>query len=177
MAEVLLRDHLAAAGVEATVSSAGLYEGGAPATDHGVSVMAERGLDLSAHRSRQVDAEMLERADLVIGMARAHVREAAVLHPATRGKTFTLKELARGAQAAGTRGPDEPLAEWLARIARSRSHTDLVGVGYDEQLDVADPVGRSRADYEATASLLDDLLGTIVDFAFPADPHRQERSA
>ena len=30
MAEVLLRHHLAAAGIEATVSSAGLYEGGAP---------------------------------------------------------------------------------------------------------------------------------------------------
>jgi protein-tyrosine-phosphatase len=177
MAEVLLRGHLAAAGVEATVSSAGLYEGGAPATDHGVSVMADRGLDLSAHRSRQVDAEMLGRADLVIGMARAHVREAAVLHPDTLRKTFTLKELARGAQAAGTRGPDEPLADWLARIARLRSRTDLVGVGYDDQLDVDDPVGRSRTDYEVTAALLDDLLGTVVALAFPADAHPQERSA
>lgn len=177
MAEVLLRERLAAAGVEATVSSAGLYEGGAPATDHGVSVMAERGLDLSAHRSRQLDTDMLERADLVIGMARAHVREAVVLHPDAQWKTFTLKELARGAQAVGTRGPDEPLSDWLARIARSRSRTDLVGVGYDDQLDVDDPIGRGRADYEATAALLDDLLAAVVAFAFPVDAHRQERSA
>ena len=59
MAEVLLRRHLERAGVDATVSSAGLYEGGVPATDHGVAAMADRGLDLSAHRSRQLDADML----------------------------------------------------------------------------------------------------------------------
>lgn len=172
-----MRGHLAAAGVEATVSSAGLYEGGAPATAHAVSVMAERGLDLSDHHSRQLDVDMLERADLVIGMARAHVREAAVLHPDSLRRAFTLKELARAAQAAGARATDESLADWLARIARSRSRTDLVGVGYDDQLDVDDPVGRSRHDYELTAALLDDLLGIVVTLAFPADAHRQERSA
>jgi protein-tyrosine-phosphatase len=51
MAEVLLRRRLADAGVVASVSSAGRYEGGAPATDHGIRAMADRGLDLTAHRS------------------------------------------------------------------------------------------------------------------------------
>jgi len=174
MAEVLLRHHLVAAGVDATVSSAGLYEGGRPATADGVDVMAGRGLDLSAHESRRMDADMLERADLVIGMAREHVREAVVVGRDAFAKTFTLKELAREGEALGPRAGDEPLAAWLARISATRSRTALVGTGYDEQVDVADPVGRGPAAYEATAELLDALLGRVVALAFPATASRQE---
>ncbi len=177
MAEVLLRRRLAAAGVDARVSSAGLYEGGQPATDHGVTTMAERGLDLTAHRSRQVDDTMLAHADLVIGMAREHVREAAVLAPDALARTFTLKELVRLAGADGPRPHDEALAVWLARLAQARSREALVGLGHDEELDVEDPVGRGRRDYEITADLLDELLAKVVELAFPADARRQERSA
>jgi protein-tyrosine-phosphatase len=168
MAEVLLRRRLAIAGVDGTTSSAGLYDGGAPATAHGIEVMADRGLDLTEHRSRQVAADMLDQADLVIAMAREHLREAVVLRPEALPKTFTLKELARGARAVGDRAPEEPLDAWLARIDATRSQGALLGVGHDDDLDVADPVGRGRGDYEATADLLDDLLGTVVDHAFPA---------
>jgi len=167
MAEVLLRRHLERAGVDATVSSAGLYLGGVPATDHGVATMADRGLDLGGHVSRKVDRAMLERADLVIAMARMHVRETTVLVPDALAKTFTLKELARGAAAVGERPVDEPLADWLARISSQRARGRLVGVTHDDELDVADPIGRGRPEYEATADLLDRLLGQVVDLAFP----------
>ncbi len=177
MAEVLLRRHLADAGVPAAVSSAGLYEGGAPATDHGIAAMADRGLGLHEHRSRRVDLEMLQQADLVIGMAREHVREAAVLDGDALGRTFTLKELVQGAEAVGPRAPDEPLDGWLRRIAAAREPSALVGVGYDGDLDVADPIGRGRADYEVTADLLDELLGRVVAAAFPVGADRRERSA
>jgi protein-tyrosine-phosphatase len=173
MAEVLLRRHLERAGVDATVSSAGLYEGGMPATDHGVAAMADRGLDLAGHQSRQVDEAMLHRADLVIAMARMHVREVAVIAPEALGKTFSLKELARGAAAIGPRDAEEPLAAWLARIAESRSISALLGVGHDDELDVADPVGRGRGDYETTADLLDELLGDVVALAFPVSLQRE----
>jgi protein-tyrosine phosphatase len=168
MAEALLRRHLERAGVDATVSSAGLYEGGVPATAHGVAAMADRGLDLAAHRSRQVDADLLRRADLVIGMARLHVREAAVLEPSAYRRTFTLKELALGAAAIGERQPDEDLRDWLGRIADARQPGALLGVGHDDELDVEDPIGRGRDDYETTADLLDRLLGEVVALAFPA---------
>lgn len=167
MAEVLLRRHLERAEVDATVSSAGLYEGGAPATEHGLAAMSDRGLDLGHHRSRQVDEDMLRRADLVIAMARVHVREAAVIFPGALQKTFTLKELARGAAVAGERAADEPLEAWLARIAADRVPASLIGVTHDDALDVADPIGRGRADYEVTADLLDRLLGEVVGLAFP----------
>jgi protein-tyrosine phosphatase len=175
MAEVLLRRLFERAGVEATVSSAGLYEGGAPATDHGIAAMADRDLDLSGHQSRRLNDDMVRRADLVIAMARLHAREAAVVHPDTLRKTFTLKELAREAAEAGERGSDESFEEWLGRIAEQRSTSALLGVGFNEELDVADPVGGSRADYELTAELLDRLLGEVVDLAFPRVT--EERSA
>lgn len=173
MAEVLLRHHLERAGVEASVSSAGLYEGGVPATDHGVATMADRGLDLSAHRSRRFDDAMVRDADLVIAMARMHAREAAVIVPDALRKTFTLKELVRGAASVGPRRPDVSFAEWLDQIASARSPGALLGVGHDDQLDIADPVGLGREDYEATAELLDRLLRQLVDLAFP-DHRRTE---
>ena len=176
MAEVLLRHHLQEAGVAAHVSSAGLYEGGRPATAHGVETMADRGLDLHDHCSRQLDADMVAQADLVIAMAREHVREAVVLRHDALAKTFTLKELVRGADIIGARTAEEPLADWLARISASRSRGSLVGVGYDEQFDVDDPVGRDRKAYEVTADLLDDLLAAVVELAFSADCE-QERTA
>jgi protein-tyrosine phosphatase len=167
MAEALLRRHLDLAGVAATVSSAGLYPGGVPATDHGVATMADRGLDLRGHRSRQLDREMLGQADLVIAMARRHVREVVVLLPEALRKTFTLKELARGAATVGARRPEEPLEAWLGRIADARSTDGLVGVAHDDTFDVADPIGLGRPDYERTADLLHHLLGGVVDLAFP----------
>ncbi len=176
MAEALLRHHLAGAGIEARVSSAGLYEGGAPATGHGIAAMAARGHNLAGHRSRRMDVVMLQRADLIIGMAREHVREAAVLEAGLLAKAFTLKELVRGAEAFGARSAREPLGEWLERIAAARDRQSLLGVGHDDELDVQDPVGRGRADYEVTADLLDDLLGRVVGLAFPVD-RNAERSA
>jgi len=176
MAEVLLRHHLAMAGIEATVSSAGVYEGGAPATGHGITAMAARGLDLTNHRSRRMDEAMVERADLVIGMTREHVREAAVLDRDALAKTFTLKELVTLAEAVGPRDPAEPLAAYLNRVAATRVRSSLLGLGHNDALDVEDPVGRGRRDYEVTADLLDGLLHRVLELTFPSDV-AQERTA
>lgn len=97
MAEVLLQRDLSAVGVAASVSSAGRLRGDAPATGHAIDVVGELGLDLSAHRSRQLTAAIIAEADLILCMTREHVREVAV-----RGgggevltRTFTLKDFVR----------------------------------------------------------------------------------
>jgi protein-tyrosine phosphatase len=178
MAEVLLRRRLEQAGVSATVSSAGLHPGGRPATAHGVETMAERGLDLAPHRSRQLAAGLVQQADLVIGMAREHVREAAVVEPGAIDRSFTLKELVRLAESAGPRRAGEPLDGWLGRLVAGRRREDLLGVGHDDAFDIEDPVGRGRADYDATADEIDRLLARLVDLAWPATIRQgQERSA
>ncbi len=81
MAAALLSRQFADAGVEAVVSSAGILFDGRPATDYGQAVMADRGIDTSGHRSRKLRADIVNGADLVIGMARSHVREAVALAP------------------------------------------------------------------------------------------------
>lgn len=162
-----MRRHLERAGVAASVSSAGLHPGGAPATGHGVAAMADRGLDLSSHRSRQLALELVTQADLIIGMAREHVREVAVLDADALARSFTLKELVTAGERIGARRDGEDLATWLARAGTGRRRQTLLGSGHDPTLDVEDPVGRSRSDYETTADELDDLLGRLVSLAWP----------
>lgn len=153
MAEALLRDELAAAGVDAHVHSAGLFDDdGRPASEEGVAVMAARGLDTSAHLSRRMTAEMLAQADLVIGMAREHVREAVLTSPDIWTRTYTLKELVRRGTDVGPRAAGQPLDEWLAKVHAGRTRSDLLGSS--EADDVADPIGQPRAVYERTADEL-----------------------
>lgn len=167
MAQALLRHHLSTAGADVQVSSAGLMAGGRPATSHGQAAMAERGLDLSGHVSRQLDRQLVAGADLVIGMAREHIREVAVLDPAALQRSFTLKELVRAATAVGPRRAGEQLASWLQRVGAGRRRDALLGAGHDDAYDVEDPVGRGREDYDATARELDSLLERLVALAWP----------
>jgi protein-tyrosine phosphatase len=164
MAEVLLRQRLGDLGVDARVASAGLLQSGQPASAHGIDILRGRGLDMAAHRSRAITREMLSSADLVIAMAREHVREAVVLNPSLWPRTFTLKELVRRGEAAGPRRADESLPEWLDRVGQGRRVADLTGSSADD--DVADPIGGPRSAYERLATELDNLLDRLVAVAF-----------
>lgn len=150
MAAVLLSRRLP--GVE--VASAGTMEPGHPASGGSVRAMAERGLDLSGHRSQSLSAELLGGADLVVCMARQHLREAAVLAPQAFGRTFTIRELVRRGE---TVGPvTGSLEEWLDRVGERRRTVDLLG---DDPLDdIADPIGGPDEDYRRTANQLEDLV-------------------
>jgi len=174
MAEVLLRQRLEQAGVAARVASAGLLGAGNPAHEHGVGVLRDRGLDMTANRSRTMSGEVLSGADLIVAMAREHVREAVVLAPAVWGRTFTLKELVRRGEAVGPRRPDEPLDAWLARTHQGRRVADLSGSSDTD--DVADPIGLPRPSYERLADELEGLLDRLVRLAFvPARATQEHR--
>jgi protein-tyrosine phosphatase len=171
MAEGLLRTRLAEQGIDAEVASAGLYESGHPATDHAVAVVAARGGDIAAHRSRNLDAPEvgLADADLVLAMERRHLQEALIRAPDLRSRAFTLVDFVRRAEAAPPRRPDQDLRAYASALAAGRSTADVLGVGDDG---VADPVGLDRERYEATAALLDDLLRRAVACAFPLQEAR-----
>ena len=103
MAEALLADRLASTGVPVTVTSAGMLTSGVAPPPEVVAALAPYGLDISEHRSRHLEAADVEAADLVVGMARSHVRDAVVLVPGAWPRIFTLKELARRGSDAGPR--------------------------------------------------------------------------
>ena len=167
MAEGLLRHRLQAAGVPARVHSAGLVTEDRPASEHGVTAMARRGVDIAGHRSRRLALEMVRDADVILGMERQHVREVAVLAPDAFPKAFTIRDLARRAGVGGPRTSDESIDEWLHWIAAGRRPTDLLGT--DPSDEVADPIGRPARDYERTAAQLEELVSVIVDHLFPQE--------
>lgn len=152
----MLRDRLYRARIDATVASAGLLESSNSASMHGVEILGERGIDLSEHRSRTMSAAMLLGVDLILAMAREHVREAVVLAPEVWPRTFTLKELVRRGQRVGPRFADQPLHRWLSYLHAGRSVRDLAGTSAND--DVADPIGGPRSSYERMVAELDDLL-------------------
>ena len=172
MAEGILADLLVGRGVAATVESAGLLPGGAHAAPHTLEVLAERGIDLSAHRSRSIHdpAVRLGAADLVITMERKHVREAVVAEPMLRYRAFTLIDLVRRAQLTSPRRPGESLPAWAERVGDGRAAMHYLGSGDDE---VADPIGRSKAHYADTAKQLDFFLELLVEHAFPVSCDEQ----
>jgi len=160
MGEVILRARCPSL----DVLSAGRLPGGAPASLPAVDVLAELGLDLSGHVSQTASPELLAEADLVLGMAREHVRDAVLMHPDVRPRAFSLKDLVRRAEKAGPRRPGQPLDEWLAVVGRDRTTAALLGSSDDD--DVADPIGRPVNRYRACAAELDDLLGRLAALAF-----------
>lgn len=165
MAQGFLAAELASRGVEGTVRSAGTSLGPERPPADAVAAMAAWGVDTSGHRPRALGDELLVGVDLVLGMTRAHVREAVARAPAVFPKAFTLKELARRAAVVGVRPVDEPFAAWLARAGKGRDRATLMGRSAAD--DVADPIGGPPAAYRATAAELHDLVGVVCDLAWP----------
>lgn len=166
MAEGLLREQFSRAGVDARVRSAGLLTEDRSASGHGVDAMARRGIDISNHRSRIMTPADIVPADLIIGMELQHVREVAVLVVDAFARTFTLPELARRAMQLGPRSDDESPEAWIARASAGRRPTEMLGRRPADE--VADPIGRSAREYEATAGELEHLVATVVGHLFPS---------
>jgi protein-tyrosine phosphatase len=167
MAEAFLRHRLADLGVEAHVHSAGLLHDGQRAAAEGIQAMGALGLDTTAHRSRRMTADMVEQADLVVGMAREHVREAVLLSPGAWPKAFTLKELVRRGEQAGPRADGQLFDEWLAKLHAGRQRQDVLGSSPED--DVADPIGLGREDYRRTAADIEGLVSRLVDLVWGGD--------
>jgi protein-tyrosine phosphatase len=166
MAEVMLRRRLDERGIDAGVSSVGVLGDGRPASASTIEVMAYLGHDVSGHVSRPLTADALGRADLVVALAREHVRESVLLVPTAFAKTFTLKELVRRGTEHGARQPGEPVDRWLARLHEGRTTRDQQGSSVDD--DVEDPIGRRMAVYESVADELSALVDDLVDLLWGA---------
>jgi protein arginine phosphatase len=93
LAASLLERALKERGIDVAVSSAGTGAwDGAPASEGAYLVGLERGLDLSGHRARLLTRELVERADLILTMARHH--RARVDELGGEGRVFVLGEYA-----------------------------------------------------------------------------------
>jgi protein-tyrosine phosphatase len=165
MAEALLVRRVAERELPATVVSAGLLEGGHDRPAEVTAVLAKRGIALPDQLSRQLVQGDLQRADLVLGMERAHVRHSVLLEPDAWSRTFSLKELVRRGAELGPRPSFESPGAWLVRAHEGRERRDLLGDSLID--DVGDPYGGPISAYEAAATEIEDLVDRLVHLLWP----------
>ncbi|HZW97240.1 MAG: low molecular weight protein arginine phosphatase [Clostridiaceae bacterium] len=94
MAEVMFNTHTPNRDWEAASAGIATWNGmmaSLPAIDE----MEARGMSLDHHRSRQIDADMIEAADLVLSMTANHKRTLLQQFPEYKDKIFTLGEYAK----------------------------------------------------------------------------------
>jgi protein-tyrosine phosphatase len=98
MADVLLRQRVEREQLTNwEVGSAGTWTvEGAQASQYAAQLMAAQGLDLSAHRSREVDRAILEHADLVLVMTQGHAEALRLEFPDQASKVYLLSEMKNG---------------------------------------------------------------------------------
>ena len=153
-----------------TVASAGTMGWqGSGADPASIQAAAERGVDISTHRAREIAPHEVRSADLVIAMAREHAEALADLAP---GSTFTLKELVRLLEALPSPGPGDPDALLRARVADADQlrRSGFEGNPYDE--DVADPLGMPLETFRAIAWELEEWCSRLADGLFGRHPAR-----
>lgn len=173
MAEAMLAHRVRELGIDARVSSAGTAGDGRGPTPEAAAALAEHDLTMTAHVSRPLAPALLRSSDLVLGMAREHVREVALLAPEVYPRTFTLKELVRRGDEIGPRR-EAPLGAWLALARHGR--TSRAHLGASPIDDVDDPIGKRPAVYERVADELAVLVDQLVALLWvtddvPTDPN------
>jgi protein-tyrosine-phosphatase len=159
IAEGMLRALLAERfeGSAPAVASAGMAGWEGSGADPGsVAAAAELGIDISAHRARQVDVDEVRGATVVLAMAGEHRDELSRLLPEAAGRTFTLKELVRLLESLPKDAPDGDPGDVLARRVD----------------DVTDPLGRRMGIFRAVASDLREWCGRLVVGLFGPVPAR-----
>ena len=162
MAAALLRHHLARAGIDAVVTSAGIEPSMRPIHPDALRALAPWGIDLSQHVSREATEAVVvaDGADLVIAMCRAQLRRLVASDRRTWVRTFTLRELVREVE--GTTAPaNVGFDTWASNVIRRRRGIDLVSDSEFDDLD--DPAGLGSAAVHTTAAELHDLTAKLVD--------------
>jgi protein-tyrosine phosphatase len=91
MAEGELRARLQARGVDAVVESAGIAAlVGKPADPTSIELMAARGVDISAHRARQLTPELIRSFELILVMEADQQRAVEDILPGARGRVHRI---------------------------------------------------------------------------------------
>lgn len=138
----------ASASEEFVAHSAGTWAlEGQPASGHAITVMAERGIDLSKHRARTLTRADLAKADVVVVMTRSHREALAAEFPEARHKIHLMSEL------------------------KNRVPPGSVGV---EVFDIADPYGGVLSAYQHCAQELEELIESgyeKIKAWIPSDDH------
>jgi protein-tyrosine phosphatase len=165
-AALLLLEQLGDAGrAEVTVHSAGTMDTDLSPPRPLVEEGRAFGIDLADHVPRMIDPDMIEEADLVVALAREHLRETVVLVPPSFPRTFTLREIVRRGLEMGPRASGEDLGAWLGRLHEGRLRADLMGDSPAD--DVTDPMDGTPDDYRRMLTDVSALTQKLRNLAWP----------
>ena len=161
MAEALLRAALERQGCsDIEVASAGTWAmAGQPATADAITVLRQRGVDLSSHSSRPLIRRDVEEADVIVAMTSVHRREIEQLAPDAAGKILLLKELAEIAVGGGGSSARERLG---ALLGAPRPQ-------WRRALDVDDPIGLPLMAYERCINELEAGVEALAQILCPGE--------
>ena len=156
-AEFLLRQRVDDAALDVWVESAGTRATKGPCAPGTVKALAKKGIDASGHMSRQVDAPMIERSDLVIATDRANLGVLAVDYEVPREQLFILREFVGLGRSVGARQPDQEIDDWLRKVSALRA-PGLASSGDD----LPDPYGRRDRAHRKVVNEIDDLTANVL---------------
>jgi len=157
----LFEEHARRAGLDVVMRSAGTkgITGEAP-TDEAVRILRARGIDVSGYRSHVFGDHGILGADLIVTARQHHVVSVAGRWPNAFRYTFTLPEIVGLADEVGPR-EGRPLDDWLDLLGKERgSPLDYLDSKVGE---IADPTGRSPAEWKAAYGQIDDLTARLAD--------------
>lgn len=118
------------------VESAGIHAfDGLAASPNAIEAVKEFGVDLSRHKARSLSRELVDSAELILGMTKSHKQYIVEMFPGAQDKVYTLKEFAF---------LDQPV-----------SHID--------QMDIADPYGKPLETYKESASEIFGALKLVYE--------------
>jgi len=135
----------------AVVRSAGFGPPDIPAIADAVDAMRRRGLDVSGHRSRQADREIVGSADLILTAERDHVIRIVSIDPTALRRTMTLPEFIALASRADD-AHDGAVREWVQALTANRTAQAYLRDPIEE---IDDPTGLPRRAFESAVVALE----------------------
>ena len=170
MAEHLMRaglqERLGVAAERFEIGSAGTWgHTGSPMEAHAVTTLARYGVDGRRFSARELVAEQVAGADLILGATREHRAAAVVLHPRAAARTFTLREFGRLAAAvdASTIAGEDPVDRARNAVRAAAAQRGLVPPDSPRDDDLDDPYQAPESAFVACGALVQATLQTPLD--------------
>ena len=137
------------------------------------------GVPYADFRARVLVQEMVVESDLVLAATREHRSAVVTLVPRAAARTFTLREFDRLVSLVDVDElpAGDPVERARALVVAAARQRGMVWVPPEED-DIADPYGRSQAEFEACsaeiAAALDEPMHVICDPTFRPTPREEE---
>ena len=152
------------------IESAGTWgHTGSPMESYALSTLKTYGVDGADFTARELIAEHVVAADLILGATREHRAAAVVLHPRAAARTFTLREFARlaGAVDPGSLPAGDPVERARALVRAAAAHRGLVPPDRPRDDDLEDPYQAPESAFATCGNLVQTTLQGPLDLLAP----------